>query len=190
MIDFLALNADKSAYMAGAASIVSIVALFVFFAVGGVFGPINDSASVFQFLFLIPIALALYRILAPHSRALSLGATAVGIAAMLVFAVLQALLVFGYVRFEQTLKPVLILSGIVGLWWLSTSILSITRGALPAGLAWVGVVAGVSSVLVLVGFWIGGQEHPLAAVGFLAGGVAIPVWAFWMGKFLAASHAP
>lgn len=46
MIDFLVVNADKSAYLVGAASIVGIVALFIFFAVGGVFGPINDAASV------------------------------------------------------------------------------------------------------------------------------------------------
>lgn len=115
---------------------------------------------------------------------------AVGIVAMLIFAVLQILLVFGYVRFEQTLQSVLVLAGIVGLWWLSTSILSLTSGTLPAGLVSVRVVAGVSAVLLVIGFWIGGQEHPLAVLGFIAGAVAVPVWALWLGKFLASSHPP
>jgi hypothetical protein len=102
--------------------------------------------------------------------------------------VLQALLVLGQVRFEQMLKPVLALSAVVGMWWLATSTITLAYGALPAGLAWVGVAAGVSSLVGMVGFWFWGYEHPLAAIGFLAVAVCAPIWAFWLARVLALGH--
>lgn len=189
IVDYLVRNADKWAYLAGVTWIVAFVAPFIFFAVGGVFGTINDALSVCQFLFLVPVALALYRILAPYSPALSFGATAMAIGAMLLIAVLQVLLVVGYVRFEQILRPILMLGGILGLWWLATSILSLAYVALPAGLAWVGAVAGVSHVLTAAAFLLWGHQHPLTAIGFLVVAVAVPVWAFWLGRVFAASYA-
>jgi hypothetical protein len=187
MIDFLVSNAAKSAYLAGVAWILGFAALFIFFAVGGIFGPINDAISIFQFLFLVPVALALHRILAVHSPVLSFGAAAAAIVAMLIIAALQLLLVLGYVRFDQTLRPILLLGAILGLWWLVTSILALIYGALPPGLAWVGIVAGVGHLLTAPAFLVWGQEHPLTAIGFLVVAVAVPVWAFWLGKVLAAS---
>jgi hypothetical protein len=187
MIDYLVSYAHKFAFLAGAAWILGFIALFIFFAVGGIFGPINDAISVLQYLFLIPVALALFRLLAQQAPLVSLGAAAVGIAAMLFVAVLQALLVVGYVRFEQTVRPILILAGIVGLWWLANSILSLAHGTLPAGVAWVGVVVGVSTLFGMVGFLTGGQEHPVAAISFLALAVGVPIWAFWLGRVLASN---
>ncbi|MBN1580833.1 MAG: hypothetical protein JXA89_09040 [Anaerolineae bacterium] len=190
MIAFLIEHADTSAYLAGTAWILGFIALFVFFAIGGIFGPINDAFSVFQFLFMIPLALALHRLLARHIFPLSLGATIVGIAVMLVMAVLQALLVLGVVRFEQSLKPILALGAVLGLWWLATSIPSLAYGALLAGLAWAGIVAGASDIIGAVGFWIGGQEHPLAAISFVALALSAPTWTIWLGRVLAASAVP
>ena len=185
MVNLLVSNAERSSHLAGVAWILGFVALFVFFGGVSVFGPINDVISVFQFLFLIPVALALHRILARHSPLLSWSAAAVAIVAMLAIAVLQTLLVFGRVRFEQALGPILILSGILGLWWLATSIISLVHGALPANLAWIGIVAGVSSVLGGVSFWMWGQQHPLTAIGFVAVAVSVPIWCFRLGRILA-----
>jgi len=105
---------------------------------------------------------------------------------MLAMAVLQTLLVLGVIRFEQTLKPILALGAVLGLWWLATSIPSLVHGVLPAGLAWVGIVAGASDIIGAVGFWIGGQEHPLAAISFAALALSAPTWAIWLGRVLAA----
>ena len=52
MIDYLVSYAHKFAFLAGAAWILGFIALFIFFAVGGIFGPINDAISVLQYLFL------------------------------------------------------------------------------------------------------------------------------------------
>jgi hypothetical protein len=182
MVDFLVRTAGKWAYLAGVAWILGFAALFIFYAVGGVFGPINDAISIFQFLFLIPVALALHRILGLHAPTVSGVATALGVGAMLVIALLQLLLVLGTVQFELTLRPILLFGAIVGLWWLVTSILGLARGALPAGPAWAGVVAGAAIIVTAIGFVLGGQQHPLSAAGFVVGAVAVPVWAFWLGR--------
>jgi hypothetical protein len=190
MVAFLVQHAPLSAYLAGGAWIAGSIALIVFFAGVSVFGPINDAFSVFQFLFLIPVALALHQILGRHAPVLSLGTAMGGIAAMLAVAVLQALLVIGRVSFEQTLKTILALTAVVGVWWLATSTVSLVHGALPAGLAWVGIVAGVASLVGMVGFWFWGYQHPLAVVGMLGVIVSAPVWAFWMAQTLALAAVP
>jgi hypothetical protein len=189
VVDFLVRTADKWSYLAGVAWILGFAALFIFFAVGGIFGPINDAISIFQFLFLIPVALALHRILGLHAPTVSGMATVLGIMAMLVIAFLQLLLVLGAVQLEQTLRPILLLGAIVGLWWLVTSIVGLARGALPAGPAWAGVVAGSAIIVTAIGFVLGGQQHPLSAAGFIVGAVAVPVWAFWLGRVLASGTA-
>jgi hypothetical protein len=83
----------------------------------------------------------------------------------------------------------LILAGIVGLWWLANSIVSLVHGTLPAGIAWVGVLVGVSTLVGMVGFLMGGQEHPLAAISFIVIAVVVPIWAFWLGRVLASNPA-
>jgi hypothetical protein len=185
MADSLVRTAGKWSYLAGVAWVLGSAALFVSFAVGGIFGPINEAISIFQFVLLIPVALALHRILALHAPSVSGVATALGIGAMLAIAFLQLLLVLGTVQFEQTLRPILLLGAIVGVWWLATSILGLARGALPAGPAWSGVAAGAAIIITAIGFVLGGQQHPLATAGLVVGAVAVPVWAVWLGKVLA-----
>lgn len=184
MYSYLVQNAGTFAVWAAIASIISMVALFIFFAVGGVFGPINDVASVFQMLFLIPVALVLHQVFRQSAPAVVSLITIPAILAMLLIAVLQGLLVIKQVRFDQTLPWVLAMGGVVGLWWLVGGLLSLGHSAIPAGLAWAGIISGLSFIAVTIGFWIGGQEHPLAAAGFLVGAVSVPVWGFWLGRLL------
>jgi len=171
-----------SAYLAAVFSILGFIALFIFFAVGGVFGTINDALSVFQFLFLIPVALALYLIFRERWPVLSGLVSLVAILAMGIIAVLQIALVFGLVRFEQTIGTILIVGSFIGLWWVVTGILMGQEGLFPSGLAWAGIIAGASFITIAIGFALRGPEHPLAAVGFLFGAIAVPVWAFWLGR--------
>jgi hypothetical protein len=46
------------------------------------------------------------------------------------------------------------------------------------------LVAGIGSILVGLGFWIGGEEHPLTAVGGLVSFAGFLIWAIWFGKLL------
>lgn len=173
--------AGWSAYLAAIFSILGFIALFIFFAVGGVFGTINDALSVFQFLFLVPVVLALHQTLRQRWPALSGIVSLVAIVAMLAIAVMQIALVFSFVRFEQTIGAILLLGSLIGLWWIVTGILMRQEAFFPTGLAWAGIIAGASFVIIAIGFSISGPQHPLAAVGFMVGAIAVPVWAFWLG---------
>jgi hypothetical protein len=180
--------AGWSAYVTAVADILGFVSLFVFFAVGGLWGFINDISSVFLSLSLIPPALAwrhLHRSLFPR---LSLINLAIGIIAMLTAAILQATLVVGKVEFEQSLRPVLAANGVIGLWFAVNGVLasrgSQREGTVPRGLAWVSLGAGVGLILIIVGFWIGGESHPFTAVGGLVAFAGILTWAIWFGKLL------
>jgi hypothetical protein len=180
--------AGWSAHVTALADITGFVSLFVFFAVGGPWGFINDISSVFLSLSLIPPALAwrhLHRSLFPR---LSLVNLAIGIIAMLTAAILQAALVVGKVEFEQSLRPVLAANAVIGLWFGVNGVLasrgSHREGTVPRGLAWVSLGAGTGLILIILAFWIGGETHPLTAVGGLAAFAGILSWAIWFGRLL------
>ncbi|GIW01952.1 hypothetical protein [Roseiflexus sp.] len=176
--------AGWSAYLSAAATIVGFVTLIVFFSVGGPFGTINDISSSILALSLLPLALALYLLLRPCAALLSLIALIIGICAMLAASILQILLVLRVVKSELTLVAVPATFGVVGVWLLLNSYLALASRTLPSGLAWVGMVAGVGYILVILGFLLGGQQHPLTAVGGLTAVIGYPIWAIWIGGLL------
>ena len=179
--------AGWSAYVNVIANIIGFVSLFVFFAVGGPAGIINDSSSVFFSLSLIPLALAWYQLHRSLFPSLSLAVTIIGILGMLIAAILQALLVFGLVEFEQTLQTVLIANAIIGVWLIGNGLLAQRSAILPQGLAWIAILAGIGLVLIIVGFWIGGETQPLTAIGGLVAFLGILSWAIWFGRLLLAN---
>lgn len=173
--------AGWSAYLSAAATIIGFVTLIVFFSVGEPFGTINDISSVILALALLPLALALYLLQLRGAPVLSLIALIAGICAMLTASILQILLVLRVVKFELTLVAVLAAFGVVGVWLLLNSSLALTNKTLPSGLAGVGVIAAVGYLLVILGFLLGGQQHPLTAVGGLTAVIGYPIWAIWIG---------
>jgi hypothetical protein len=171
-----------AAYLSAAATMLTFVTGILFFSIGQPFGTINDAASAFQMLFMLPLALALYHFLRLNAPTLSLLAAAVGMVGTLVAAVLQTLLVFGAVKYEQTIGAVLTAGGGVGLWLLLTNYLALVAGILPHGLAWVGFIAGAGYVLLVVGFWLGGQQNPLFLAASLVTVIGYSTWAIWLGR--------
>lgn len=103
---------------------------------------------------------------------------------MLAASILQILLVLRVVKLELTLVAVPAAFGVVGVWLLLNSYLALANRTLPSGLAWVGMVAGVGYILVILGFLLGGQQHPLTAVGGLTAVISYPIWAIWIGALL------
>ncbi len=67
--------ADWSAYVSATATIVTFVSAILFFTLGQPFGTLNDIASVFQVIFMLPLALILYRLLGPYNRFFSASPT-------------------------------------------------------------------------------------------------------------------
>lgn len=161
------LAAGWSALVAAAATVVGMIALVLFFSRGQPWGTLNDAASVVLMLALIPVALLVALIEAgePPFGGYALAVAAFGIVAMTVAAVLQALLVAGRVTYEQTKLRVLVAGGFVGLWYVLVGAIGFRPlGQLLAALA---IVSGIGFVAVGYGFAVGGERHPLSAVGGL-----------------------
>ena len=109
---------------------------------------------------------------------------------MVTAAALSALLVLGLVEVELTLVASPIAFGVIGVWLVLNSYLGRSSGTLPSGLIWIGIVAGTGFVSVIVGFLLGGQQHPLAAVGGLTAVICFPNWAVWFGRLLLSGRVP
>jgi len=93
-------------------------------------------------------------------------------------------------EFEQEIHPVLIANAVIGIWLITNGIMARVGSNLPQGLAWLSILAGIGLVLIIVGFWIGGQEHLLTTVSGLITFIGILIWAIWLGKlFLAGKVA-
>lgn len=184
MSNLLPSIAGPSAVLAGVVSILSFLALFIFFAGVGVFGPINDALSVIQFLLLIPVFIAFHMIVRPQPGSTAGLITGVAVATLLAMAIMQTLLVFRQVQFEQTLRPILLLGLVLGAWWILTGLWSQEVAAIPSGLSWAGILTGISFIVIALGFLFFGHTHPMTALGFLVGAVAQPLWAIWLGRLL------
>jgi hypothetical protein len=146
-----------------AIGVVLLIAMFVFFAtpnkeLGFTFGLLNDICVALQYLLAVPIALALYQILAAYNPALIRIATIVGIVSMLIVFGLQLLLIFKVLAFEQQVLWVslaMILG--VGSWLVITGLVARSTGRLPNSM--------LMSILAVPYF-------------------GYPLWAFWMGQQL------
>jgi len=176
--------AGYSAYFNAIVFILSLVALMIFFSIGGIWGRINDSLSIIWMLSYLPLAVALFLINRSVNTPISLISSLVGIAAALAFAGLQILLVIGQVRFEQTFAATLTMTALVGLFVLVHGLLGRAGQTLPSGFTWVMIIYGIASVVGVIGFQIGGEQHPLAMIGLLLTAVSGLVWVIWFGRLL------
>ena len=176
--------AGYSAYFNAVVFVLSLIALMIFFSIGGIWGRINDSLSVIWMISYLPLAIALYLITRSVNAPVSLVSTIIGVIAMLAFIVMQTLLVFGQVRFEQTFSAVLASTAIVGLFVLTQGLLARSGSLFPPGLIWVMVIYGFASVVGAIGFQIGGESHPLAMIGLLLNAISGLVWIIWLGRLL------
>lgn len=179
----LAWFAGLSALVAAAMTVVGAITLLLFFQRGGRWGAWNDLSSVVLMLATIPVAVALAVIELEVVTTTALVIAAIGIAAMLAFATLQALLVARRVTYDQTKGAIHVLGGVVGVWYLLTAV-STGPTAVPAGVRLAAAVAGVGFIGVGIGFARGGQSHPLAAIGGSALFVASIVFFVWLGALL------
>jgi len=181
--------AGWSAYFNAIIFILSLVALMVYFSIGGIWGRVNDSLSIIWMLSYLPLAVALFLINRSVNTPVSLVSSLVGIVAALVFVVLQLLLVLGQVGFEKTFSAVLTMSALVGLFALVHGFLGRAGHTLPSGLTWVMIIYGIASVVAAIGFQIGGEQHPLAMIGLLLTAVSGLVWVIWFGRLLLSEEA-
>lgn len=178
--------AGWSAYFNGTIFLLSLVALMLFFSIGGFWGTINDSLSILWMLSYIPIAVAFFQINRSINSPISLASSIIGIAAATVFVILQTLLVLSIVRFEQTFSAVLTMTASLGFFVLIHALLARAGHTLPTGLTWVMIIYGIASMIGAVGFQLGGEQHPLAMIGLLLTAISGLIWVVWFGRLLLA----
>jgi hypothetical protein len=172
--------AGWSAYVSAIATIVTFISAILFFSLGQPFGTINDIASVFQVVFMLPLALVLYRLFSSHNQNLSFLATALGIGGILVAGAIQSLLILGTITFQQSAEA--FPSGTaIGGWLILSSYLGLSSQLLPRGLGWAGLLGGAGYIMTVVGFLVGGYQNPVFYAGGLLTVMSYSTWAFWLG---------
>lgn len=162
------------------------------------FGTLNDASFIFVALFMIPVAVALNKVNRSQRPTLSLISLIIGMTGMRATAIIQTLYVS---RLIQTAQEVILLGialFLIGLWMILVNLLG--RAAnLPRGLAWLGIAAGVSIILLPVaGIAIGGSaflddpsialSNPLFMFAFAAGvlgfSLGYAIWAILLGRWI------
>lgn len=213
--------AGWSACLSGGLSIISGIFFVLFYALEvprmstpdapQTFGTLNDIATVFQFLCLLPVTLALHRLAPLDLRGLSLLGMVVGIVGLVGVVVVQALLVAGVLSFAVNLPLVMTAFGLFGVWMLLANRLARASGALAPRLAWLGQATGIAfilmSALTLLAVFMSWRDLSAVArlgdaalqspvligialiVGIpllLAFFIAVPLWDIWLGRRLLA----
>jgi hypothetical protein len=179
-----------AAYVSTAATLVTFVTGILFFTVGQPWGTIQDAASALQVFLMLPLAWMLHRLIGSYARAWSWLALIAGVLGMLTAGVLQALLVLRRVEYEQMIGVVLSAGGAIGVWLVVTGALALSHGLLPVSLAWAGIAAGAGYLLLVAGFWLGGQGHPLFWSGSLLALAGYAVWTIWLGRLILVGKLP
>ncbi len=98
----------------------------------------------------------------------------------------------GYVRVDSSSQATLevignvyndwMCFGMIGAWFLAVNWFALRSGRFSKALAWVGLVAGITYWLVVIGYVL--DTPPLVNVAAGLAGIIIPVWYIWMGVIL------
>lgn len=124
-----------AAYGSATSAAIGLIFLAIFFSGVPIFGPLNDVAVIIHYILLLPIAIALWRLLKPYGERLNNFALAVGLVGITAVIVLQSLLVFGVMPFSQQIFMVIPAFLTVMLWFVLTGHLGRTDVRVPRGIA-------------------------------------------------------
>lgn len=172
----------SAAFLSALATLGTLITGILFFAVHEKYGRSNDIFSVFQSLFMLPLAIAIYLLTRRANTPLAILSLTVGGVGMITVVVLQSLLVFRKVSFEQTIGLVLSAGAVIGIWLVLINSMALAHSLLPPVLGVFGLVAGAGYLIGAVGFHTGGQKHPLFTAGSTLIVVGYLVWATWIAR--------
>ena len=198
-----------TAILGGAVGVIGFISLILLFVVGEPFGTLNDILSIPTAFLLMPLVFALYRLNAAEHSWLSLFAWIAGTAGFLAAAVGSTLLVMGRIDFQQSLVYGIGGFGLIGLWALLNAVIGLADHTLPKGLAWMGVLLGLTPTLALVAVLradsiagalsgmagqtaAGGQAGPLVYALFALGFISyagLPVWFILVGRLFVSGRS-
>lgn len=202
MLNRVTRYAAGAAYISGIMGIVGFVSLVLFFALEApagsqgtqLWGPLSDISGPATMVPLLIVVLALHQIERDRAPMLSRIAAVFGMIGALAVTVLQLLLIFKFLTFEQEVGPVVLANAVVGVWLVLANHLARIQAVLSPRLAWLGLAVGVSFVLYPVIFPIVGGAGFYDNIGsnylllivtsliFLISYIGFPAWAIWLGR--------
>jgi hypothetical protein len=179
-------RAATAARVAGVAGLVALVTIGLFYALGQPWGTVNDIAFVVEILAIAPLMLGSYELGGVTPLWPARVSLAGGIAGCLVYAAIHIAFIVGAVSFDydHASTGALLVEDlalvVVGLWL--TGAPPLAGPWMPDSLRWLGALGGLGFVLTGLGLILGGQSHPLAAVGALGYLVLFPIWALLLAR--------
>lgn len=177
----IAALAGPSALVAAVATVAGAVFLGLFFWKGGLWGPLNDIASIVMMIATVPVAIFLGEPAGSDWPGVDAPVvTAIGILGMLGASVAQGLLVARVRTYRQLLPWTLGFGAVVGAWYLLVGILGIQAG-FPTALMALAIASGAGFVAIGYGFWRGNEQHPLSIIGGVVLLVASTAFLVWVG---------
>ena len=181
--------AGWSAIVSAIMTILGLVTLLIFFAQGEPWGTLNDITSVILALSLLPVLLMLYRLHRREAPTIILCTLIIGVIALLAAVIVQSLLIIKVLTYDQTAILAPSAFGLFGATLMVFGFLGRSNASLPRRLIWLSIIAGAGYVLVITGFILGGQAHPLATIGGLMAVLGYPIWAIWFGRLVLSGEA-
>jgi len=173
--------AGWSALLAAVATVVGAVFLVLFFSRGGIWGLLNDVASIVLMLATIPVALVIasFEDEPPLPSLFAWISAVIGIAGMVIAALAQALLVGRIRTYRELLRWTLGGGAIVGVWYVLIG--SFGFRAVGGPLAPLAIVSGLGFIAIGYGFAVGNERHPLSVGGGIVLFVASTAFLAWIG---------
>ena len=165
------------------AGLVAIVAIALFFGrAGDAFGTLNDASLLVMTLALAPVMAGFYELGGRAPLTPARASLAAGIAAVLAWSAVQALLLLGAVQFayDQPARGAFAVEAvavaIIGLWIAGADLLA--GPWLPLRVRWGGILTGVGFVVFGAGLLLGGAFHLFTIIGGVPYQLLLPLWAF------------
>ena len=180
-------RASMAGWVIGAAGLVALVTIGLFFWIGQPFGLINDLALIAMTAAIPFLMLAFWELGGLTPTPLALVAQTGGWLAAAVWCVTHLLFVLGVVSIDYdapatgafAVEAVALI--VIGLWIAGANLLA---GPWLGAIRWFGVVTGVGVVLFAIGTLLSGNQGTLVYIGGVAYLVLLPAWGALMGRFL------
>jgi hypothetical protein len=182
-------RAAMAAYVVAGAGLVALVTIGLYYWVGQPWGTLNDLSLLVMTLALAPLMLAFWELGGLTPTPLALAAQVSGWIAVLAWCGVQALMILGVLTFDYNtgatgafaVEAVALV--VIGLWVAGANLLA---GPWLGWIRWLGVLSGIGFVIFAIGLLLGGVNHSLTYTGGIGYQIVFPIWAFLMGRLLAA----
>ena len=180
-------RASLAGWVIGAAGLVALVTIGLYFWIGQAFGLINDLALIVMTAAIPFLMLAFWELGGLTPTPLALVAQTGGWLAAAVWCLTHLLFVFGVVSIDYgapasgafAVEALALI--VIALWIAGANLLA---GPWLGAMRWFGVVTGAGVVLFAIGTLLSGNQGTLVYIGGVAYLVLLPAWGALMGRFL------